>query len=294
MIGLPPQSIYKNTDIHFIDLDKLPSMYLPPPTESGDTPVCSADPTSGLPVSGVAVRYAGGHVVPMHKHAHGHLIYADRGLLRVESASGQWLVPPTAAVWLRPHVEHRLVVPVALQAHGLFMREDTCARLPAFDGVMHVSGLLRELILGLTNNRSPPRSERYQELLGALLAEELCAQPRLPFHLPWPADDASGTIHRVCQALLQAPGDTATATDWASRLAMGDKTFHRRFLQATGMTFGKWRQQLRLMSSLTLLMKGMPITQVALASGYESHSAYATAFRKQFGEPPSAFVANTE
>ena len=58
------------------------------------------------------------------------------------------------------------------------------------------------------------------------------------------------------------------------------------------MTFGRWRQQLRLMSSLTLLLQGMPITQVALASGYDSHSAYSTAFRKQFGQPPSAFVAN--
>ncbi|MDF5957566.1 hypothetical protein P4110_30270 [Pseudomonas aeruginosa] len=42
----------------------------------------------------------------------------------VEAESGQWLVPPTAAVWLRPGVSHQLVVPVALQAHGLYVRED--------------------------------------------------------------------------------------------------------------------------------------------------------------------------
>jgi len=74
---------------------------------------------------------------------------------------------------------------------------------------------------------------------------------------------------------------------------MGGKTFHRRLLRAPGVTFGKWRQQLRLMSSLTPLMRGMPITQVALASGYDSHSAYTTAFGKQFGQPPSAFAAST-
>lgn len=251
----------------------------------------SAGQARGLPVFGVAVRYPAGHVVPLHKHPYGHLIYADRGLLRVEAESGQWLVPPTAAVWLRPGVEHRLVMPVALQAHGLFVREDVCARLPATDCVVHVGGLLRESIMALARADNQTTSSRRMRLLGALLIEELRAQPVLALHLPWPTSGAGSPMQRVCQALLDKPGDAATAAEWADRLAMGDKTFHRRFLQATGMTFGKWRQQLRLMSSLTLLMQGVPITQVALACGYDSHSAYTTAFSKRFGQPPSAFSA---
>ena len=183
-----------------------------------------------------------------------------------------------------------LVVPVALQAHGLFVREDLCARLPAVDCVVHVSGLLRELIMALTQS-DIPGGVRRRQLLGELLVEELHAQPLLPLHLPWPAGGADSALQQVCQALVDDPGDSATAAEWASRLAIGDKTFQRRFLQATGMTFGRWRQQLRLMSSLTLLLQGLPIIQVALACGYDSHSAYSTAFRKQFGQTPSAFVA---
>lgn len=252
----------------------------------------SAEEACGLPVFGVTVRYPAGHVVPQHRHSHGHLIYADRGLLRVEAESGQWLVPPTAAVWLRSGVAHRLVVPVALQAHGLFVREDVCPRLPATDCVVHVSGLLRELIMALAQTANSTTSSERRHLLGALLVEELHLQQVLPLHLPWPTNRSAPLIQSVCQTLLDTPGDTATAAVWAERLAMGEKTFHRHFLQSTGMTFGKWRQQLRLMSSLTLLMQGMPITQVALTSGYDSHSAYTTAFSKQFGHPPSAFAAN--
>ncbi len=262
------------------------------PDDGGRALDLSAGEACGLPVSGVAVRYPAGHVVPLHKHPHGHLIYADRGLLRVEAESGQWLVPPTAAVWLRPGVEHCLAVPVALQAHGLFVREDVGARLPATDCVVHVSGLLRELIMALGRADDQATSSKRMRLLGALLVEELHTQPVLPLHLPWPKVGADSPMQRVCQALLENPGDAATAVEWADRLAMGDKTFHRRFLQSTGMTFGKWRQQLRLMSSLTLLMQGTPITQVALASGYDSHSAYTTAFNKQFGQPPSEFAAS--
>ena len=246
--------------------------------------------TSTLPVTGVAMRYPQGHVVPTHQHRRGHLIYADRGLLRVEAETGQWLVPPTSAVWLRPGVLHRLVVPVALQAHGIFVREDVCAALPTSDCIVQMSGLARELIVKLSNPRNQAEDSRYAHLLGELLIEELRAPPPLPFHLPWPQD---AQMQAVCQALMGDPGHAATADEWAGKLAIGGKTFHRRFLKSTGMTFGKWRQQLRLMSSLTLLVQGAPITQVALSSGYDSHSAYTTAFRKQFGQSPSAFMSVT-
>src|SRR3546814_5608147 len=90
-----------------------------------------------------------------------------------------------------------------------------------------------------------------------MLLEELNTPPALPFHLPWPQDTQ---IQSVCHQLMSNPSHQATAGDWASTLAIGEKTFHRRFVKSTGMTFGKWRQQLSLMSSLTQLMQGAPIT----------------------------------
>jgi AraC-like DNA-binding protein len=60
------------------------------------------------------------------------------------------------------------------------------------------------------------------------------------------------------------------------------------------MSWGRWYQQMRLMASIPQLLKGMAITTVALESGYESHSAYSAAFRKQFGRPPSEFAAEAD
>lgn len=259
------------------------------PGDGGHALDLDATEASTQPVTGVAIRYPQGHIVPMHDHRRGHLIYADSGVLRVETSTGQWLVPPTSAVWLRPGVPHRLVIPVALQAHGIFVREDICTMLPTVDCVVRVSGLARELIGKLTDRDGHERTSRYTQLLGELLIEELRAPPHLPFYLPWPQD---AQMQTVCQTLMNDPGYIATADDWAGKLAVSGKTFHRRFLKSTGMTFGKWRQQLRLISSLTMLVQGAPIIQVALNSGYDSHSAYTTAFRKQFGQSPSAFVGD--
>jgi AraC-like DNA-binding protein len=67
------------------------------------------------------------------------------------------------------------------------------------------------------------------------------------------------------------------------------KTIHRLFSRETGMTFGQWRQQARLLFALERLAQGERIIDVALDSGYASQSAFTAMFRKHFGMPPSAF-----
>lgn len=245
--------------------------------------------SSDLPVTAVVERYPAGHTVPEHSHRRGQLLYAAEGVLLVEAATGRWLVPPTAAVWVRPDVPHRLVIPVPAQVHGIFIHEDWAAHLPKKDSVLNVSALLRELIGALACLDLKLPSSKRERLLGELFAEELKLQQALPFHLPWPSD---APIQRVCDVLVRDPAHGGTADDWAAALAISTKTFHRRFQKSTGLAFGRWRQQMRLMSSMPLLLGGAPITQVALSSGYESHSAYAVAFKKHFGVPPSEFLGS--
>jgi len=55
------------------------------------------------------------------------------------------------------------------------------------------------------------------------------------------------------------------------------------------MTFGQWRQQLRLLRALELLETGEKVVDVALQLGYESPSAFATMFKRQFGQALSQF-----
>ena len=243
---------------------------------------------SPLAATGVVERYPAEHVVPFHSHPRGHLIYASTGVLLVRASTGQWLVPPTTAVWLRPSVRHQLKAMTAVTAHGVFVGEHLDAGLPPIDCVVHISPLMRELITALVQVPHQAPFQPRDALLGQLLVEELKTVAHLPFHLPWPDDKLMGT---VCEHLVRHPAQASTAEDLAQRYAITSKTLHRRFLKSTGMNLGQWRQKMRLMQSIEKLLQGMPITHVALESGYESHSAYSVAFKKTFGCPPSEFVA---
>lgn len=114
--------------------------------------------------------------------------------------------------------------------------------------------------------------------------DELRQLPTLPLRLPRPTHPR---LQAVCDAIVAAPDDKTTAQGWADRLGVDVKTLHRLFLRETGMTFGQWRQQARLMEALERLATGAKVLDVALELGYASPSAFSTMFKRQFGIPPA-------
>ena len=161
----------------------------------------------------------------------------------------------------------------------------TCG-LPAECRVLGISPLLRELILAAIDLPLPYAADSRAGRLARLLLDELLELPTLPLSLPRPQD---ARLQRICTTLSEAPDDPSTLGDWAERLHLDPKTIQRLFARETGMSFGQWRQQARLLAALERLARGEKVLNVALELGYNSPSAFATMFRKQFGVPPSGF-----
>ena len=59
----------------------------------------------------------------------------------------------------------------------------------------------------------------------------------------------------------------------------------------TGLSFGRWRQQLQLIIALQELASGVPVQNVATTLGYESVNAFITMFRKAMGTTPAHYFA---
>ena len=62
-----------------------------------------------------------------------------------------------------------------------------------------------------------------------------------------------------------------------------------RFRLRLGMSFGRWRQQARLFAALEMLAQKKSVTEVAIAVGYDSVSAFIEMFRTMLGTTPQTY-----
>lgn len=252
----------------------------------GDTPAYLRYDRSPMPVTAMAADYVPGHVTRPHQHPHAQLIHAMHGVMVVSTAEGQWIVPPTRGMWMPGGTVHWIRMVGRVQMRTAYIRPDAAPDLPTRCTVLGISPLLRELILAAIEIPPLYSPDSRDGRLMRLLLDEVKLVPTLPLHLPRPTD---GGLREICDQILDSPDTDLTLADWGGKLGVDPKTIQRRFARETGMTFGQWRQQARLLAALERLAAGDKVVDVALDMGYGSPSAFATMFRRQFGVPPSAF-----
>lgn len=237
-------------------------------------------------MAAMEVDYPDGASTGWHSHPRGQLLYAIAGVMIVRSAEGSWIVPPSRALWLATGLEHEVTMSGAVKIRTVFIDATTFGHLPGRSCVIEVSPLLRELIVAAVRVPLDYQDGGRDDRLMRLLADEVRESDILPLHLPEPNDPR---IRQICDAIFRAPADTSTAEQWAERLNVTAKTIHRLFVKETGMTFARWRAQVRLLFALQRLANGERVIDVAFDSGYASQSAFTAMFRRQFGKPPSEF-----
>lgn len=207
--------------------------------------------------------------------------------MSVSTYTGTWVVPPEQAVWMPAGEEHRVVALGRLSMRSLYLHPDACAGLPEEPRVLRVTPLLRELILRLAVLPMRYAANDMAARLGAVIPEEIRLLEPEPLHLPLPH---SRRLAAVTRALIEEPADARPLSDWASAVGASERTLARHFLKETGMTFGAWRQRLRLVKAVERLAEGAPVTNVALDLGYESPSAFIAMFRREMGTTPGRYL----
>jgi len=238
------------------------------------------------PVIVLQDEYPAGFVDPMHSHDHVQILYASAGVMSVRTPRTSFVIPPQRAVWLPAGMKHEVACrgPVSLRTLYLPSAPGEEARMCR---VFEVSNLFKSLILEACD--FPPLYDvvgREGRIIGLLL-DEIELMPNAPYQVSMPSDPR---LLRVCNAILGDPLDARDIDDWADLAAMRRRTFTRSFKQETGMGLAVWRQQVRLMETLSLLAAGASITQVAYEVGNYSPSGFAAMFRRAFGVPPSQYL----
>lgn len=249
-----------------------------------DHPADHAD----APIVGEYWNEPGPQSVSWHSHRRGQLICTLRGCVTVLTEGAQFVVPPQRAVWLPPETRHAARYPREVAFRGLFVAATHCESLPGRPSVVQVDPLTRELIDAAVRLPWDYAVEGPEARLMTVLLDQLTALSAVPLHLP---EGRDARVRQVMQALRANPADDRRLDAWARSVHLSERSLARRFAEDTGMSFGTWRQQLRLAVALERLALGEPITTVAIDLGYRTPSSFTTMFKKALGVPPSAYFS---
>ena len=222
-----------------------------------------------------------------HEHPKSQLMLSMRGLATCEAEGGLWLVPPQSAVFIPSGVRHRVTASGKIEGYAVFLDPQTHHRLPSHCSTIKVNALLRELIVRSAEYPTKHPQGGTESRVTALMLEEIAVAPVGGLHLPMPRNPK---LRKIFSVLLANPAERSTLETWARRAGLGERTLSRVVVTETGMSFGRWRQQLHILLALQWMAGGATVQQVALDLGYESAGSFVTMFRKALGMSPKRYM----
>ena len=241
------------------------------------------------PVAVLVDEYPAGFADPPHSHERAQLLYASAGVISVVTRDASFTIPPQRGVWMPAGVRHEALCRSPVSLKTLYVESGVDARLPRQCQTLKISPLLRELIHEACALTVEYDQDGRDGRIMALILDEIAAaveRRTSALHVPMPSDPR---LARVCRTFMQDPARDDNLDRWATAAGMGRRTFTRAFHRETGITFGEWRQQVRLADALSLLSLGRSVTSVAFDVGYDSPSAFTAMFQRAFGVAPSRY-----
>lgn len=271
-----------------------------PITHTG-APPASLSPTAERPVRVVARNLQADELLRAHQHAWGQVTYALDGAVQVNANQQTWFVPPLRAIWIPPQVMHEVRTLERAQLRAIYV-DSSVATISGDDCVvLEVSGLMRELVRSLTQLELSEHNSVHSAVsaqdalqaklqreahLAACLLDELAHAAPLPLNVPMPRDSR---LLSLCELLIADPSSPLSLHDLSKQVGASERTLARLFQSEMQMSFGLWRQQMRLARAAPLIASGKPLSVVAAELGYASQSAFSAMFKKTFGQTPSSF-----
>jgi AraC-like DNA-binding protein len=253
-----------------------------PMTHTGAPPLSLA-PTKIRPVRVVARDLEADEILREHQHDWAQVTYAIDGAMQVIANHQTWFVPPLRAIWIPAHIVHQVRTLERAKLRALHIDASVVPIVGDECVVLEVSDLMRELVRRLSEIEEAGKREKH---LADCLLDELAHAAHLPLSVPMPSEPRLRTL---CDLMIADPASNLSLQDYSKTVGASERTLARLFQSEMQISFGLWRQQMRLARAAPLIASGMPLSVVASRLGYASQSAFTAMFKKTFGESPSVF-----
>ncbi|AUM69473.1 AraC family transcriptional regulator [Pseudomonas fluorescens] len=240
------------------------------------------------PIQPLARTYPRGLAIEPHMHDWGQLLYAESGLMWVDTPSAALLVPPHRAVWIPPLIHHGVRVVSDLEMRNIYLREELAVRIGSELTVVEVSPLLRELIRRRVSVGATP-DEIYRDALDGLLVIELRQARTASLQVPMPAN-GDRRLRNLCENILRTPSLSISFEQHAQAIGASTRTLTRLFNLELGQGFTEWRRQVQLAYASARLLDGAAVSAIADELGFNLGS-FSEMFRRSVGVVPSVYAS---
>ncbi|WAS94895.1 AraC family transcriptional regulator [Nannocystis punicea] len=223
-------------------------------------------------------------------HAHGRhqLLFASTGLMHLETADAQWLLPPQQAAWISAGARHRVRVRADAALCTAYLgppTPDLAAGARVFAVPPVVSAMLEHAAAWDARRCHGDQAARYFAVLVDLCGDAVTRGR--PWFLP---TARTPELARAMALVLASPGHPHNIAAVARAAAVSPRTLARRFAAEARMSFEAFVRAARLLRAMSRLLEpGAQVTEVGYEVGFTSPAAFSRAFAAFVGEPPSSW-----
>ncbi len=216
----------------------------------------------------------------------GQFLYSFSAIFEVQSSSRNELVLPTHAVWIPPGVDYELKRRLRGKHCVISVSQHRCRTLPSQVTSLGITPVLSAMFEHLRSVTTRFGTVAEEDRFLKVMLDLLSAARRVDSYLPNSADPLLGPI---LETLKADPSDTRTLTDLAISMGSTERTISRRCLTDLGLPFAEWRQRLRVLQAIPMLVAGETVGCVSASLGYSNASAFIAMFKRTIGTTPDHF-----
>ncbi|MEZ8832362.1 helix-turn-helix transcriptional regulator [Vibrio cyclitrophicus] len=230
-----------------------------------------------------------GYIDKMHQHTWHQVIFPIKGLLQTKTDHYQHLVPHTSALFVPASIPHESIALSHTTFVGIYINPDFGTTYDPQVRTITLTPFLNELLQELRRQCEGHKSDEEVSRLLAVLHDQIMKGYVQTFQLLLPEDRR---LKLIFEALTDIPALDWSLSEWGKKVGASERTLSRLFSKEFNTSFQLWRQQIRLIYSLSLLDEELSIQNIADKVGYQNDSSYIKAFKAYFDVTPQQFRVN--
>ncbi|EJG0779083.1 AraC family transcriptional regulator [Vibrio parahaemolyticus] len=247
----------------------------------------AANPHS--PVLVKTIDMSKGYIDALHQHTWHQIIFPIKGLLQTQTEHYQHLVPHTSALFVPAGVQHESIALSNTIFVGIYLNPEFGATYEPQVRTIALTPFLNELLQEIRRQCEGETSHKEVLHLLAVLHDQILKSNVQTFQLLLPQDRR---LKLIFEQLTDEPALSCSLKEWGEKIGASERTLSRLFAKEFNTSFLLWRQQIRLIYSLSLLDESLPIQAIADLVGYQNDSSYIKAFKAYFDMTPQQYRVN--